>query len=196
MPVATLESSLLFSTRCALSGQHDQRQTTHQCTLRISCTSFQEPDIDKGTFLQGTIELSFNFNGTFWQELVPFDFSLVVLHTTSIVSIQLWCMLRGVWIRMKSNLFRSIEGQTYFTTSWHARMSDPQWTDIECSSFKPPHYLQACTENLPIMEGVVCKMTTSRPEFILRIECCIFHLDYLTHQWKQTLLHKPGKNWK
>ena len=32
----------------------------------------------------------------------------------------------------------------------------PQWTDIECSSLKPPHYLQACSEILLNMEGVLC----------------------------------------
>ena len=25
----------------------------------------------------------------------------------------------------------------------------PSWTNIECSMFKPPHYLHACTKNLP-----------------------------------------------
>jgi hypothetical protein len=46
---------------------------------------------------------------------------------------------------------------------------DPQLvTDIECSSFKPPHdYLQACTENFPNMDGVVCKTSNSRPEVML-----------------------------
>ena len=40
--------------------------------------------------------------------------------------------------------------------------SSPQCTDIECSLFKPPHHLQACTENVPNMEGVdVCKTTNS-----------------------------------
>jgi hypothetical protein len=30
---------------------------------------------------------------------------------------------------------------------------DPSWTDIECSLVKPPHYLHACTKNLPNMKG-------------------------------------------
>ena len=33
----------------------------------------------------------------------------------------------------------------------------PQRPDMECSLLKLPHYLQACTEILPNMEGVVCK---------------------------------------
>ena len=33
-------------------------------------------------------------------------------------------MLGGsVWICMKSNLFRFIEGKNHFSTSWHAKMS-------------------------------------------------------------------------
>ena len=34
-------------------------------------------------------------------------------------------------------------------------MSDLSWTDIECSSFKPPHYLQACTKNLPLWKACI-----------------------------------------
>ena len=34
-------------------------------------------------------------NGTFRQELVPHDFLLVVLHTISLISFHLWCMLGG-----------------------------------------------------------------------------------------------------
>jgi hypothetical protein len=48
-------------------------------------------------------------NGPFGKESVLYDFSLVALHTISIFSFHLWCMLRGiVWIWMKSNLFRSL----------------------------------------------------------------------------------------
>ena len=38
-------------------------------------------------------------------------------------------------------------------------------SQLECSLFKPPHdYLQACTENLLNIEGIVCKTTSSRVE--------------------------------
>ena len=40
----------------------------------------------------------------------------------------------------------------------------PQWTNIECSFFKPLNQLHACTENLPNMARNVCKTTSSRPE--------------------------------
>ena len=54
----------------------------------------------------------------------PLQFPLVVPHTISLISFPLWCALGGnVWIWMKSNLFRFIEGQTHFSTSWHFKMS-------------------------------------------------------------------------
>jgi len=40
----------------------------------------------------------------------------------------------------------------------------PQWTDIECSPFKPPHRFQAHFENLPNMESIVCKTINSQPK--------------------------------
>jgi hypothetical protein len=42
---------------------------------------------------------------------------------------------------------------------------DPEVTK-EFASFKHPHYLQACTEFFPNMEGAVCKTTNSRPKGI------------------------------
>jgi hypothetical protein len=44
---------------------------------------------------------------------------------------------------------------------------DPPRTDIECSLFKPPHYLHACTKNLPNMKGFVRKTTNSLPKVML-----------------------------
>ena len=43
----------------------------------------------------------------------------------------------------------------------------PSLTDLECSSFKPPHYLQACTKNFPNMEGLVFKTINSLPKSML-----------------------------
>jgi hypothetical protein len=50
--------------------------------------------------------------------------------------------------------------------------SSPQCTDIECSLFKPPHHLQACTEeNVPNMEGVdVCKTSNFSSESQVELE--------------------------
>ena len=68
-------------------------------------------------------ELPFNSMGLLYG-VCPSWFPLVVLHTKSIFFFHLWCMLRGgVWIRIKSNLFCSVEGQTHFSTSWHAKKS-------------------------------------------------------------------------
>ena len=104
-------------------------------------------------------------NGTFCQALVPYNFPLVVLHTISAMFFHVWCMLWGsVWIWMKSNLFWFIEGQAHYSTSWHAKSGWPSTEWYNCSSFKPPHYLGACTKNLPNMEGKVCKTTNSEPK--------------------------------
>ena len=46
-------------------------------------------------FLSHVIGIILQFNGTFYLELVPYDFPLVVLHTISITSFHLWCMLGG-----------------------------------------------------------------------------------------------------
>ena len=86
-------------------------------------------------------------NRTFHWKLVPYDFSMVFLHTIPITS--RWCMLRGsvsIWMK-SSNLFWFIEGQNHFGTSWHAKMSlfNPQMNRYRM--FNPPHYLQASTTN-------------------------------------------------
>ena len=88
----------------------------------------------------------------------------------SMISFHLWCTLwSSVWIWMKSNLLRLVESQTHFSNSWHAKNEfDVYWADLECSLFKPPYYLQACTAYLPNMEGVECKTTKSRPKVMLR----------------------------
>ena len=48
----------------------------------------------------------------------------------------------------------------------------PQLTDEECLSFKPPHYLQACTANLPNMEGIVYNTINFRPKVMLTEDNC------------------------
>ena len=56
---------------------------------------------------------------------------------------------------MKSNLFRFSEGLLACPNDF-----DPHRTDVEYSSCKCPHYLQACTEKLSNMEGVVYHTVT------------------------------------
>ena len=71
-----------------------------------------------------TIEFIRQLNGTFRRELILYELPLVVLNTIPMISYHLWCFLGGsVWIWRTSNLFRFIESQTHFITSWHATMS-------------------------------------------------------------------------
>jgi hypothetical protein len=71
-------------------------------------------------------------NDTFCQELVHYDFLVVVMHIISLISFHLWCMLGGsVWIWIKSNLFWFIECQTHISTSWHAKMRLILWSDLD-----------------------------------------------------------------
>ena len=70
-----------------------------------------------------TAELYYNGYCFFW-ELVPMIFHWLICIQNQQFSKIVWCMLGGsVWIWMKSNLFRFIEGQTTYSTSWHAKMS-------------------------------------------------------------------------
>ena len=63
-----------------------------------------------------TLKSFFNSMGHFVRNLFPMFFNWLILH--------LWCMFGGsVWLWIKSNLFRLIEGQTHFSTSWHATVS-------------------------------------------------------------------------
>ena len=94
------------------------------------------------------MESSFNSTGLLLG-VGPYWYPLVDVHTISIIIFHLQCMLRGgIWIRMKSNLFQFIEGQTHFSTIWHAK-NDPRWTNLECSSFKPSQALKVLYANQP-----------------------------------------------
>jgi hypothetical protein len=55
--------------------------------------------------------------------VAPLWFSIGCLHTISIISFHLWCILGGsVWIEMKSNLIRFVEGRTQL-----APLDMPNW---------------------------------------------------------------------
>jgi hypothetical protein len=45
-----------------------------------------------------------------------------------------------------------------------------QCSDVECPLFKPLHYLQVSTKNLPNTEGVVRKTINPQPKVMLRLE--------------------------
>ena len=64
----------------------------------------------------------------------PVIFLWLFLHTASMISFNLWCGCSEV-------VFEFERRATYFV-----RFFDPQWTNIECFSFKPPdYYLHAWT---------------------------------------------------
>ena len=98
------------------------------------------------------------------RELVLYDLPLVVLHTKSMISFHL-CMLGVVCeFEWKATYFCSLRTKLNF-----APRGMPKWDwpsknrDIECSSFKPPHYyLQACTNNLT-KQGMPCMQNNQLP---------------------------------
>ena len=98
--------------------------------------------------------------GLFIQSWSPMIFPWFFCISKSIISFHLCCMLRGSdWIWMERNLCCEVHWKP--NSFWHLltcqNKFEPQWSDIEVSLFNPPHYLQARTENLLNLEGVVCK---------------------------------------
>ena len=78
------------------------------------------------------LELYLQLNGTSWRELVSFNFLLVVLHTVSIITKHLWCLLRGiVWIWMKSYLFCSLRAKLSLAPS-----GIPKWVWLSMNRFR------------------------------------------------------------
>ena len=68
----------------------------------------------------------------------------------------------NVRIFIETNQFGFLEGHNHLSTSWHAKINVTLDEPIlKCSLFMPPHYLQGCTKNSFIMEGVACKTTNS-----------------------------------
>ena len=111
-------------------------------------------------------------------------------------SFHLWCMLRGsVWIWMKSNLFRLIEGQLHFRTFLACQDDfDPLWRIqhriflFQTSTLPPSMH----RKNLLNMEDIVCKTTNSRwvHEYVLLYMFCTI--------WPSTIgssADKPRDGW-
>jgi hypothetical protein len=79
-----------------------------------------------------------------------------------------------LWSCQQSRRFKlfacNIATFTILSTSWHGKINefDPP-SDIECSLYKPPHYLHACTKNLSNMEGFVSKTTNFLPKVMLSL---------------------------
>ena len=106
-------------------------------------------------------------------------YSLGVLELSSnsswvLVGSWLFCLqnpscLEVMW-RFEQRTFYiiSLRVELIFSTYWICQNEfDPQWTDIGCSLFKPPHDLQTCTKNVPNIEGFVSKTTNSLPEVMM-----------------------------
>ena len=98
------------------------------------------------TILLGTIELSFDSIRLFDGSWSPMIFCWLFCKINNIFALVVHSRV------LKSNLFWISEGQIHFK---HQNEFDSQWADTECSSFKSAHYHQACTVNLPNIEGGV-----------------------------------------
>ena len=96
-----------------------------------------------------------------------FGQELVVLHT----SLPIFDKFSGACLQ-SLYIYRFIGGQAHLLACQNE--FDPQWTDINCSLLKPPHWLQACTKNLPNMNFFVCKTTNSQPKLRLRERITLF----------------------
>ena len=85
------------------------------------------------------------------------------------ISFYLWCMLEGsVWNWMKEEYFGSLRTKLILAPPKMPKWVDPQWSNIELSLFKPPHYHQGCFELKTYkLKGVVCKTTNTQWEDLL-----------------------------
>ena len=94
--------------KCNLAGQQDVTiylEFTPQCIITLY--NFKLLNVWEAQIgFQNPLGVN-SLNGTFPQELVPYDIPWVILHTVSIISFHLWwCMLGcSLWIWVKSNLF-------------------------------------------------------------------------------------------
>jgi hypothetical protein len=124
--------------------------TSEQSTA-LTCSSWQTlyGETTLSMYIIATLELSF-----YSSRLLVGSWLSCLQNLPCLV--RLCCMCEGsaeAWT--KSILYRFMEGQNEF---------DPSWNDIECSLFKPPHYLHTCTKNLSNMESYVSKTTNSLPK--------------------------------
>ena len=135
------------------------------------------------------LEMSFQWIRLFIMNWFPINFTLVVLHTKSKISVNFLCMLGGtICILIKSNLLQFIEGQTHFSTSWHTKMSLTVTNQFIHSNLHTT--AQAWTENLPNKEGVVCKSTHSQPKNLLNVRKNLFSTRSILHL--RNIIYSPS----
>lgn len=108
-----------------------------------------------------TLKLSFNSTGI----LVG---SWMIWIQYFLCSIIFWCIL-GILCRLERSIFyiSSLRVRSHFGMWRGAKTSVAQYTNFECSLLKPPHRLQACTNNLSNMESITCKTTNLWPKLQL-----------------------------
>ena len=70
------------------------------------------------------------------------------------------------WVWMKINLIWFIEGVISAPLGKPIMQFTLNEPTLKCSSFKPQHYLRACSTNLPDILGAGCKITNSQPNFM------------------------------
>lgn len=95
----------------------------------------------------------------------PFKIPLVVLHTKSMLSFHLSCMVGwSVWICMKGTLFGFLGGQTHLSTPWHAKTN---LTLSELIQNVLRSKIQTCTQ---LLRGdlLYAKQQTLRPTVVFR----------------------------
>jgi len=113
--------------------------------------------------LKDTLEISFNWIETFCRELVLYDFPSVVcsqnksfLPTCNVSFSEV--VIEFEW---RATYFGSLRSKLILACQ---NEFDPPWTDTKCSMFKLPHYLYACTKNLPNMASFVSKTINFLPK--------------------------------
>ena len=117
-------------------------------------------------FIYLCIRAILQLNESFCLEFfVPYGLPLVFVQTKSIIYFHLWSVLRGsVYIQLDSNLFWFIEGQTPFSTFWHAIMSSTmnqyRMLFVQTSTLLPSmhcnltKYGRCCMQKLPTKSQV------------------------------------------
>ena len=81
-------------------------------------------------------------------EFIPYDFPWMVLHTISIISFHLWCMLGSSVLNLDEEQPISVNWGPNSSSHVLACQNDPQWTNMEYYLFNPPYYLQSCTQKI------------------------------------------------
>ena len=121
--------------------------------------------------------------GFLWLSIGFFSYKI----TKSVQLVVHACMCKvSVWIWVKRNLIWFIEGWTHFEHILALKIEfDHQWTNIDWTSFKPPHYLQLWTKNYHTWKAFYAKnkLVTKNP------------IELMTNkQWASVHVHQCGRS--